>query len=135
MHQIIGWLLSRVRTLLAPGPGRRARRPQHLTALRETALALITPPPAPSPVRPPINGLSCGPWAHRPRPYEPQAASVRPYVSWDAWLAELDAMEMEVQHEVAQQARRRAAAAAASAGHPDPGYTYTGAHHFAGAQA
>ncbi|MCG6499171.1 hypothetical protein [Kitasatospora sp. A2-31] len=149
MHQIIGWLLSQARTLLAPGTGRRARRPQRRTALRETALAWLTPPAAaPEPIHPsgvdlnsrprtildphlvaaPTELMAC------PHLDEPPAGTlVRPYIDQDAWRRELDAIEAA--YEARQQAFRRAAAAAAATNHPDPGYTYPGAHTLVGAVA
>ncbi|WP_043471059.1 hypothetical protein [Kitasatospora sp. MBT66] len=134
MHQIIGWLLSRVRTLLAPGTGQRARRPQHRTALRETALALITPPPTPEATHLPAAGLRRESPAHHLQREEPIGGTlVRPYVDRDAWRRELD--EIQAAYEASQLEVRRAAAAAAAAGYPDPGYTYPGAHTLAGAVA
>ncbi|MFD8749744.1 hypothetical protein ACFV0O_01960 [Kitasatospora sp. NPDC059577] len=50
-----------------------------------------------------------------------------PYVDHAAWRAELD--EMQRQYE------RREALRAVAEGQPDPGYTYPGAQHLAGAVA
>ncbi|MEV7777778.1 hypothetical protein [Kitasatospora sp. NPDC088351] len=124
MTQLIGWLLSHARTFLATGSGRRARRPRYFSAIREHTLELITPTARTAdPIRPVVDGLRCSAGAHRPHPYG-EGASVRPYIDWGAWLAELDEMEREVQREAGQQALRREALAAASSGLPDTGYTY-----------
>ncbi len=132
MNHFIGWLLGCIRTLLATGTGHRARRPQHRTALRETALAWI-PTPAPTPVRPPTARRDPEARAYGGHDDDLQGPLVRPYVDTEAWRRELD--EMQAEYEVAQLTARRAAAAAAAAGNPDPGYTYVGVHRFAGTPA
>ncbi|MGW2543674.1 hypothetical protein ACWC5I_23065 [Kitasatospora sp. NPDC001574] len=121
MNQLIGWLLSHARILLATGPGRRARRPRRLSTIREFAVAAITP--AVPAVRRPILPArpQCDPWEHRTHP----GPLVRPYVDWHAWRAELDEMEREVQ--------QRAVLTSATAGLPSAGHTY--AYSLAGATA
>ncbi|MGW2540954.1 hypothetical protein ACWC5I_08780 [Kitasatospora sp. NPDC001574] len=66
------------------------------------------------------------PWELRPYPY---SALVRPYVHWDTWRAELDAMEAARKAEQERQRERLAALWAIANGEPDPGYTFPGAHY------